>query len=484
MPPADAPAALAETHSAIVVFVGDHAYKFKKPVDLGFLDFRTLADREAACRREVDLNRRMAPDVYLGTGTVTDPDGEVCEHLVVMRRLPDDRRLTACLARGEDVGDALRHVARDLAVLHAAPPSGVALVEVARQDAVRRHWTDGFEQLATLPNDVVDRDLEGRIEELALRYVDGRGVLFDERIRRGHVTDGHGDLQAEDVFLLPDGPRAIDCLDFSAELRWGDVLLDVGFLAMDLERLGHPDVADRFLADYREFSAERWPSSLAHHYIGYRAHVRAKVAALRAVQSGAANDAAAVTPLLDLCRRHLEAGRVRIVLVGGSPGTGKSTLAAALGDRADAVVVRTDEVRRETAGPSRDRPDGAATYSADAVDDTYRRAVERAAHLAALGEHVILDATWGDAAHRATAREIAASAGADVVEIRCVAPDDVADGRIRDRLADGRDASDATPEVARRLRDRFAPWPEAIVVDTDGPEANAVEAAARATGWA
>ena len=465
-------AAHVETHSAALFFFGDRVYKVKKPVDLGFLDFTTVEARALACRREVDLNRRLAPDVYLGVSELRDPDGSVCDHLVTMRRMPEDRRLARCLERGEDVSDGLRQIARDIASLHAAGGTS-ELVRVGSRDVVREHWTDGFAQLAPLVGGSLDAAVEHEIETLALRYLAGRDPLFAERVAGGHVRDGHGDLQAEDIFVLSDGPRILDCLEFDDELRWGDVLLDIGFLAMDLEHLGHPDAATQLLASYREFSGEVWPASLAHHYLAYRAHVRAKVGAIRAAQRG--EPSAEVDTLQKLCLRHLRDGRIRLVLVGGLPGTGKSTAAAALGEEVGAVVLRTDEVRREAGAGDR--------YSAAGIDATYEELLRRAERLLCRGEQVILDATWSDEVHRDLARRVAAGADADVVEICCIVTPEVGRARIERRLAEGRDASEATIEVAGSMALRFAPWPQSATVDTDREVAEIVRDSRYIGGW-
>ncbi|HOT78815.1 MAG TPA: AAA family ATPase [Microthrixaceae bacterium] len=473
------PAGIAETHSAVVVFLGDRAYKIKKPVDLGFLDFSTPEARAEACENEVELNRRLSPDVYLGVAEIGDTEGGVCDHMVVMRRLPEDRKLRACLDRGEDVTDAIRAVARDVAVLHGRATTGPSHTYCAEPAAVRRNWTDGFAQMAPFVGELLDPDVQARIEQLALRFLDGRGPLLERRISRGHVRDGHGDLQAEDIFLLDDGPRILDCLDFDAGLRWGDVLLDVGFLAMDLERLGHPDVAARFLADYREFSAENWSASLADHYIAYRAHVRAKVATLRAAQTGERTDD--IAQLQRLCLEHLERARIRLVVVGGLPGTGKSTVAAALGNRAGAVVLRTDEIRNQmTSGALVSTAD---RYSPVGVDAVYQETLCRAERLLRRGEQVVIDATWSSSAHRDEVRAVAERNGADLVEIECHAPQAVCDQRIRERLDLGTDPSEATPEVAAAMAARFAPWPEATAVSTTTPLELTIDQAALAAGW-
>lgn len=469
-----ASAALVETHSAVVFFFGEHAVKVKKPVDLGFLDFSSLDARRIACEREVNLNRRLSPDVYLGVSEIHGPDGEVCEYLVTMRRMPDDRRLSACVRNGEAVGPQLSEIARQMAELHSVE-SSPSLTGVATRDSVRSHWTDGFDQLAPHRGDLVEPEVERRIEELALRYLEGRSALFEERIADGSVRDGHGDLQCQDIFLLPDGPRILDCLEFDDDLRWGDVLLDVGFLAMDLERLGHVDLAKQFLDDYRMVSGRRWPASLAHHYLAYRAHVRAKVGVVRAAQQQAGATPPEVEVLQQLCLDHLEVGRVRLIIVGGLPGTGKSTVAAAVGNEAGAVVLRTDEIRRLM--PDQDR------YSPEAIDATYAEMLSRAEALLVRGEQVILDATWSDRTHRDLATSTARRASADIIEINCVAPQEVCRARIVRRLDDGTDVSEATPEVATEMARRFAPWPQAHDIETDRTADESLSSALAVCGW-
>lgn len=468
-------AAVVETHTAVLFFVDDRVYKLKKAVDLGFLDHRTREARLAACRQEVALNRRLAPDVYLGVLDVTDADGVVQDHLVAMRRMPDDRRLSRCVERGEDLERPLRAIAHAVAALHELAPPDPVHDRSASPEAVRKRWTDGFDQLHALP--AVDPDLTRelqRIEELALRYLDGRGPLLEQRIADGRIRDGHGDLQAEDIFLLDDGPRILDCIEFGEAYRWGDVLADVAFLAMDLERLGRPDLGERFLALHRELSADRWPASLAHHLVAYRAHVRVKVGLLRAAQHGEP-PAAEVHDLAAVARRHLEAGRVRLILVGGLPGTGKSTLAAALGDHLGAVVLRTDEVRQRVG--SGEHETSADRYRPDAVAAVYRELLAEARHLLSLGEQVVLDATWADEAERSLARDVAAQTSSDLVELVCTLPREQADDRIRQRAVAGEDLSEATPAVAAAMAGRFAPWPEAAPVSTLAPPGATLAAA-------
>jgi aminoglycoside phosphotransferase family enzyme/predicted kinase len=474
----------AETHISVLLFAGPRAYKLCKPIDVGFLDYTTRERRAAALRTELAVNRRFAPDVYLGVIDLVADDGMVEDHALVMRRMPAERRL-AHLLGGAGALDHVREVARAVATLHGAAPRPPAAAMAASRDAVARNWELNEAAMAPFVDAVLDAPTFAAVGRDHRSYLAGRSRLFEARIADGHAVDGHGDLLAEDIFCLDDGPRILDCLAFDERLRHGDVLLDVAFLAMDIERLADRALSTAFLASYDEFSGERHPASLAHHYIAYRSQVRAKIACLRH-QQGAADAAAEAAGHLRRCADHLRLGRVRLVLVGGAPGTGKSTVAQALGDRRGWVVLRSDEVRKELSGlAARDDATAAVDagiYRPGSTSATYAELRRRAGLLMELGETVVLDASWSDVAERDASRELAHRVSAEVVELRLDAPAEVAAARIEQRRAAHADASDATAEVAAAMRARFAPWPEATRLDTTEPVGRTVDAAARLAG--
>jgi len=467
--PRPEPADVVETHSAVVVFVGDRAFKVKKPVDLGFLDFRSRAAREAVCHREVELNRRLAPDVYLGVSDVLDPDGEVCDHLVVMRRMPADRRLSRLAQARADLDHPVWQIAHQIAALHGRSQRTAVADAAATADATRARWQANTQSLLGHAPDLVDASIVDAVQGLADRYLDGRGRLFEARIAEGRAVDGHGDLLADDIFCLDDGPRILDCIEFDDALRLGDGLSDAAFLAMDLEHLGRADLARRFLDEYREATGDAWPASLEHHHVAYRAQVRAKVAAIRADQ-GDAQSIDVARAHLEEAHAHLMAGRVQLALIGGLPGTGKSTLASGLERALGVCVIRSDELRKAF-GPSPASPQGASdfqqgVYAPEVTEATYERMRYDAKVALSLGQSVVLDASWSDPDQRRLARTLASSLHADIREIRCDLPEEVAIERLRTRLAAGADVSDATPAIATLMAARTTLWPEAQVIDT------------------
>ncbi len=476
-----------ETHTATLFFVGNRVYKVKKPLAFGFADFSTYAARRAACADEVALNRRLAPDVYLGVDTVLDPSGSPCESMVVMRRMPVERRLSSVVrGAGADVADGLRSIARTLAAFHARCETSPEIAESGSAASLRRLWATNLDQMRPFAPGYLDPDLLDELGELSERYLAGREPLLRERQVRGLIRDGHGDLLADDIYCLPDGPRILDCLEFDRSLRVGDVLGDVAFLAMDLERLGRADLARVLLDEYARFSGEHHPRSLEHLYVAYRAAVRSKVSCIRAEQVGEAGSPAEgshvteARALAALARRHLRAGRMRLLLVGGLPGTGKSAVADGLAstDRSW-TLLRSDVVRKEAVGATAPTPAafGEGQYTPDARHRTYDELLRLARRCLDRGENVILDASWTSRRDRAAAVRLAEDTGSELLALRCDAPQAVALDRITRRHQNASDASDADAAVALAMARTADPWPEATTLDTDAPLPDVIETA-------
>ena len=468
-------AAVRETHIGVVFLIGDRAYKHKKPVNLGFLDFRARVSRVAACHREVELNRRLAPDVYLGVAELMDPGETGGEPLVLMRRMPDERRLSTLVRAGVPLENTINRLARMMAAFHSrADRSPVISVEGTR-DAIQRRWADSFEQVRPFVEDVLGDGIVAEIQRRVGGFLAGRQQLFDRRLTDRRIVDGHGDLICDDIFCLDDGPRVLDCLDFDDLLRYLDGLDDIAFLAMDLEKLGAPRLAELLMNRYADFAGDPAPASLQHHYIAYRAFVRVKVDCLRHDQGdpAAAADARAYA---DIALNHLRAGAVRMILIGGLPGAGKSTIAGAAADRLGAVLLSTDRIRKEMSGLAPQRIARAAyregLYDLNHTRRTYADLLHRARELLGNGESVVLDASWSDADFRADAAEIAEQVSAELLQAECWAPATLRRSRL---MARQNGISDADPAIAECMTVDADPWPEAIRLINTGTAGQTVQ---------
>jgi aminoglycoside phosphotransferase family enzyme/predicted kinase len=467
-----------ETHTGLVILVGHLAYKVKKPVRTDFLDFSTPERRERACQRELELNRRLAPDSYLGVAHLSAEWVGASEPVLVMKRHPDSARLATMVRRGEQVAESLVAIAEVLARFHESAERGRSVEAQGTGAAVKARWEANIAELQQFVGTVVDRQLLESVERLAARFIAGRELLFTARVRAKRIVDGHGDMLADDIFCLPDGPEILDCLEFDDALRYVDTIDDAAFLAMDLEFLGRKDLGDLFLDHYRRLATDTAPQSLKDFYIAYRATVRAKVDCVRFTQ-GHHDAAADASRHLDIALEHLHACSVRLAVVGGGPGTGKSTLAHALAERVGAVVISTDEVRRamQNSGAIGGEPGvlNSGLYADENVATVYGEVLRQAHVHLVNGRSVILDGTWRDPYRRDQARELASQAHAAGLELRCAASASTAASRIATRPAGG--VSDATPEMATALADGSQQWPEAHRIDTSRPIAESLCAA-------
>ncbi|ORB71034.1 hypothetical protein BST45_04400 [Mycobacterium shinjukuense] len=456
----------------MVVLVGDRAYKAKKPVVTDFLDFRTPQRRERACLREVELNSRLSAASYLGVAHLSDPGGGPAEPIVVMRRYRDDERLASMVSRGQPVQPVLDGIAGVLARFHERADRGPAISAQGEGRAIGQRWRENLSALRGYPQVTVPggwHESIERIAHLAAEFVSGRAPLFTRRIDEGCIVDGHGDLLADDIFCVHPRPALLDCLEFDDALRHVDRVDDAAFLAMDLEFLGRKDLGDYFLERYLAHSGDRAPSSLRDFYIAYRAVVRAKVDCVRLSQ-GKPEAAADAARHLAMATQHLCDGAIRLALIGGAPGTGKSTLSRALAENVGAQVISTDDVRRELreSGTIAGDPGvlNAGLYSPDNVATVYQEALRRAGGWLGNGHSVILDGSWRDRRTRAQAHRLAAQTHSAVLELWCTAAVDTAAGRVTTRQPG---SSDATPQIAAALAAHYHGWDSAHRMDTARP---------------
>jgi aminoglycoside phosphotransferase family enzyme len=454
---------LAETHISWVLLAGDYAYKFKKPLDLGFLDFRDPASRLHYCREELRLNARLAPDIYLDlAGAVHTPEGwrvvpwrEGAEPAVRMRRFPDDARLDRRLAAGQLDADALEAFARALAEfqwgLSPAPAGG----DLGNAAAVARPALANFDAMSReglSPGTAAQLE---RLEAWTHERATVLGAVFDARLAAGFVREGHGDLHLGNLVMLDGRIVAFDGIEFDPALRWIDLQSEVAFLLMDLESRGRAELGWRFFnawlqagGDYDGLAVLRW-------YLVYRHLVRAKIDGIRLAQATlpaeeTAGLGARQAAHIDLAFRHAEPAPPVLVLMHGLSGSGKSTLAGRLAPRLPAVWVRSDMERKRLHGLDPEAPApaevGAGLYAGASTERVYARLADIARTALRAGVSIVLDATFLETERREQFIGLAAECGGRPVVLACEAPEAVLRARVASRRNDPSDAGVAVLE--------------------------------------
>jgi len=487
-----------QTHLSWVYLTAERVYKFRKDVDVGFVDFSTRASRRRDCLDEVRLNRRLAPDVYLGVAEArivdgalrvgevgeefSGPEGEDAEPCVVMRRLPDGRDALSLLDRGDLTPGQIDVLAARIARFHGEH----ALVQAIDDEAWARRICgpvhDNFEALSAFPEAIVPRAALARMQRRNAAFEQTRLPRLLSRVRSGHAVDGHGDLHLQHVWYEAGSaePRIIDCLEFDEELRQFDTACDVAFLAMDLRYRGRAGWAERLLRRYARDADDFGLYAVVDYYAAYRAAVRAKVAAIASQdervsrQQRAASGPSARRHVL-LADRLLEARAPGpLIAVCGIVGAGKTTVAELIADELRGAVVCADRVRKRSAGldplaSARAAPD-AGLYTPDQRARTYTALLERARDVVGSGRVAVLDATFSETAERDRCRAWAREHGVTALLVQVECDRAVALRRLEARRTRGGDASDAGPELHARSAERFekpTEWPGELHMRVD-----------------
>jgi len=471
---------LVETHCAWVLLTGEYAYKVKKPVDFGFLDFSTLEKRRHYCDEEIRLNRRFAPQIYLEVvtigGTPEEPRvgaGEpALEYAVRMRQFPDGALLSQLAERHRLEATHIDQLVEIIGCFHRDAERAAADTSYGEADHVH-HWVrENFEHIRPALHSGEEID---QLEQLRQWSEDERtrlAAVLQARKRDGFVRECHGDLHLGNITLIDGQPTPFDCIEFNAELRWIDVVSEVAFLIMDLDDRGYSTLGHRFLNDYLQLTGDYAGLKVLPYYLVYRALVRAKVAILRRAQtepgSGPYRDATLeYHQYAQLATGYLSRGRPTLLVTRGLSGSGKSTLAHRLCEAAGMVQLRSDVERKRLAGlgarESSSSQLGGGLYTQAQTRQTYERLATLAGDVLQAGYSVIVDATFLLQAQRERFRQLADKLGTPFIILDCEAPEDELQRRILARAAAGRDASEAGLEVLRAQRAALEPLSSAEV---------------------
>ncbi|MGC2458558.1 MAG: AAA family ATPase [Gallionellaceae bacterium] len=460
---------LVETHISWVLLAGHYAYKIKKAVNLGFLDFTGVEVRRRYCEEEIRLNRRLAPRIYLEVTPIGgSPDRPefgmqpAIEYAVRMRRFASTRLLDHLLARGKLPTEVMERLAATLAAFHGRIPQADLDTEFGTPAIILDAAVQNFDQLQSLLTAQADCASVAALRKISQSEFAACNLLFEQRRKVGFVRECHGDLHLGNVVLIGAEPIPFDGIEFDPGLRWIDVMNEVAFMVMDLLYRRRPDLAYRFLNGWLEATGDYGGVSVLRFYLAYRAVVRAKVKAIRAFQTRQVD-----TKALAACRGYLALAqecfvrRPALIITHGLPGSGKSTFALAAAERLQAIRIRSDVERKRLYGmdalhKSHSGAD-AGIYSADATRRTYARLLELARGLLDAGFPVVVDAAFLRQDEREKFHGLALDRQVPFAIASMQASDTVLHARIKKRQIAARDASEADINVMHRLKEGRQP---------------------------
>jgi aminoglycoside phosphotransferase family enzyme/predicted kinase len=473
-----------ETHISWILLTGRYAYKIKKPVDLGFVDFTTLERRRYFCEEELRLNRRLAPALYVGVIGIYGsaerprlrPGGEPFEYAVKMVQFDPSLQFDRLLAAGRLTSDLLARLAGGLARFHRSAARATPSDPYGTAESIYRPMQENFTQIH--PPDARSAEILAELRrwsEQAYRQLESR---FGSRKADGAVRECHGDLHLANIVLHDGEPVAFDCLEFDPMLRWIDVMNEVAFLAMDLDAHGRADLASGFVNEYLHHTGDYPGLALLRFYQVYRAIVRAKVDLIRAEQTGIREDGKdRLIAHLDLARGYARGVPRALLITHGFSGSGKTTRSTELLGPCGLIRIRSDVERKRLAGLAPDARTRSAVaaglYSPASGERTYRHLAGLAAEVLSAGFPVLIDAAFLKRRQRDEFRRLAARLHVPFVILDFQAPEAELVRRLGARQTIGRDASEADVTVLRHQQATNEP-----LTDDEAKDAIAIDAAA------
>ena len=478
---------LKQTQMSFVFLTDDFVYKVKKAVNLGYLDYSTLEARHYYCRRELELNRRFCPDVYLSVvpitrhnGQISFGGGEVIEYDVKMRRLPQNRMMDSLLTEDEVTLEMIAELAARLARFHTDTETNDNISTFGKLETIRGNIEENFSQTEKYIGQAICPEQFKHIKYFSKDFIEQNEALFEKRVKEGCIRDLHGDLHAAHI-CFTNGICIYDCIEFNDRFRYGDVASEVAFLAMDLDHYGRADLSRHFVNSYTVKSGDNNLSQLMRFYKSYRAYVRGKVTCFK-LDDPCIGDKEKKNALEEASRYfYLSQSYVKqkpnLIITAGLVGCGKSSFSRSLAGRLGLVVISSDITRKRLAGipvtEHRFNDFEGDIYSQEFSLKTYEAMFREAEQILDQGYSVILDASFIKSDMRLKAQKLARESGADFLAIECHLDETSTRERLAKRLKEV-SASDGHWELYARQKNEFeplvdVPTPNYVIIDSSEP---------------
>jgi uncharacterized protein len=435
-----------DTHISVVFLTGEWVYKLKKPLNLGFLDFREIDDRRKFCELEVLLNRRLSQGIYQHTVKIVENkqkkfsmegDGKVTEYAVKMKQLPDEARLANMLRDKNITRSDLERLGEKLAFFYKKSDRSPEIDRYGQRDMIIFNSEENYRQIEPYVGVLFDGERWKFICEVNRSFLYHHHALFERRLEKGKIRDGHGDLRTDHIYFV-DGIQIIDCIEFNDRFRYGDAAIDLAFLHMDMEQLGYHKQSQVILKSYVDYAQDPEIYALIDFYAAYRAIVRLKVACIRCDELETQEQKKAIkneiNALLNQAYRYtLLFSRPTLWVFNGLPASGKSALAQRLANTLSMMVYSSDSIRKEKDPRQELVLYGEGKYNEKRRRRVYTKMLALAQEKLKKGRSVILDATYAQRVWREEVVRLASDMDSNLIFVECVCKSETIQSRLKER---------------------------------------------------
>jgi len=478
--PIPEPIQLIQTHVSYVLLAGDYAYKLKKAVNFGFLDFSSLEKRKHFCEAEISMNRAIAPELYLEVVPILEiepgkfnlvGEGKAVEYAVKMRQFPQENLFSELFAAGKLTEKNIAELGNTVAEFHAQAISNDRITSFGEIEMIRAAFDENYQQTEKYIGIAQTKEQFAATKKYSNDFFAEKKELFKQRRDNNKIKECHGDLHLRNICLWQNKIQLFDRIEFNEPFRFVDVMYDVAFAVMDLDARGRSDFGNIFLNTYIEQTGDWEGLQVLPLYLSRQAYVRAKVTSFLLDDPNIppevkADSKKTAADYYRLAWEYTKSKQGKLFLMSGISGSGKTTVARELAKKIGAIQIRSDAVRKHLAGIGLEEKGGEDLYSLEMNQKTYDRLLELGIILTAIGFPVILDAKYDLISLRENAKVLAESNNIPLQILHCSAPIDI----LKERLSQRSDISDATPDLLAKQQAKtepFTPKEQKYVIEID-----------------